>query len=142
MYSIQQLKKELVYITWDGSPRAADYAIEERFIRDLRTTLDEAAGPVYVLSDLRRGRISNMKTIQRLAELTRHPNYAGSTAFSGNLITNILVGTFSRFSVETQPKDAIWKTPEEVLAYLELLQKGVTQNIDWNALLNPSDAER
>jgi hypothetical protein len=68
--------------------------------------------------------------------LTEHTNWGGSTAFSNNPVTSIMVGFFSRFAHKERPQDEIWNTPEEALAYLESIKPNITANLDWNAILD------
>lgn len=134
-YRITQLKDNLVYIKWYRAPQPHSKLVKE-FIGDLQTHLNAASAGIFFISDLRQGRITDMHIIQQLAELTRHPHWAGSTAFSDNYASTVLVRSFSTFA--GQPKDhrEIWTTPEEAIAYLESLKPGLTEGIDWRTLLD------
>ena len=133
-YEITQLSDELIFIRWYATPRLGSPS-ERQFLADLRALLDNTQQPIYFVSDLRNGRIINLSTIQKLGKLFNHTNWGGSTAFSSDPITSMMVGMFSRFAHREKPEDEIWNTPEEALAYLETIKPGLTEGIDWAALL-------
>ncbi len=60
-YRINIISNQLVYIAWDKNP-LRDEAY--RFIDDLTVILDDATQPLYFLSDLRHGRIIDIRAIQ------------------------------------------------------------------------------
>jgi hypothetical protein len=135
-YQITCVSHRLVYIRWFRE--SDDPSAEAQFLDDLKYVLDSASGPVYTLSDLRDGRIDDVETVRKLAELTTsHPNYAGGTAFSQDAYTSMFVGLFSRYSHHTRRTSELWPTFEMALNFLETLAPGITQDIDWESLLSP-----
>ncbi|MBL8153653.1 MAG: hypothetical protein JNM70_05660 [Anaerolineae bacterium] len=130
-YTITPLSDKLIYIRWTKSPAVME---AEEFIRTLKKFLNEREAPVYFISDLRKGQITNAGTIQKLAELTRHANWAGSTAFGNTLVAAIFVDIFKRLK-RTKSDREIWPTPQQALDYLEGISPGVTKGIDWEAVL-------
>lgn len=134
-YFIKRLSESLVYIKWLRTPNDNSPS-EQQFIDEVNQLINEATSPQYFISDLRDGRIVNVATLRQLGKLTLHDNWGGSTAFSKNPVTSIMVGVFSRFARKDRPQDEIWNTPEEALAYLESLKPDITQGIDWNKVLN------
>jgi hypothetical protein len=135
-FILKSLTAELIYIRWymakssEASPLSA-------FISQLGRTLNEAPQPLYFLSDLRYGRILDIAVIQQLGGLTKHPNWAGSAAFSANPISQMLVGNFNRMRSDGKRKNReIYDTPEEVIASLEVIKPGVSGGVDWIAILS------
>jgi hypothetical protein len=134
-YSIRQLSSELFYIRWH--PRSGfNVADEKQFIHDLKVILNHAPDPVYFISDLRQGRITNVAVLNELAHLTRHKHWAGSTAFGKNPLSAIFVNTFSALAGQSRSHKEIYDTPEECLMYLESLRLHLTHGIDWNEVLS------
>ncbi len=132
-YEIRQLNEQLLYVRW--MPQAQPNCHPEgEYIADLRHRFDAAVQPLYVVSDLRYGKITNVRILQQLGKLTFHPNYGGSTAFTENFTTTIYVSIFARFSAEAKREDDIFSSLSEALAYLESLKAGVTEGVDWEAL--------
>lgn|GEM_PF-832090 len=139
-YNIQALSDRLFLIIWHRSPESLK--IEFDFLKDLRNRLDNAEAPIYFISDLRNGSITNVQTLHQLGQMTTHPNWGGGIAFSQSPLTKVFVRTFTRLIRNPQVSDGICATPEEALAFLENLQPGITQGIDWNAVLQTDAAPR
>lgn len=133
-YRTLKLSDELVYIKWYATPTVGGHP-ESTFIDGLKMLLDSAEGGLYFISDLRFGRIMDMRIIQQLAALTKHPHWADSTAFSRSPVSAMLVSTFSMFAKQSSEHHEIWNTPEEAVAYLETLKPGIAKDIDWGHLL-------
>jgi hypothetical protein len=139
-YQIIQLSDELIYIRWHHTPKPNSGA-DTQFLADLQKLLDEATTPQYFISDLRRGRIADMRSIRQLGQLTQHKNWAGSSAFSQDPITGLLVQSFRTFSPgQLATNDEIQAAPADALKFLEQLKPGVTDGIDWNAVINEDSA--
>jgi hypothetical protein len=136
-YTITQVSPQLYFIQWRYEPTANMPEVERLFIADLRQRLEEAQHPIYYLSDLRKGRITNVKTLRELSEITQHEKWGGGTAFTQDSFSSILAKVFSTFVRYKNRNYLVWDSPEKALAYLETLQPGLTKNIDWNPLLNP-----
>lgn len=132
-YEITPLSKELLYIRWTASPEIGS-PTENQFLEDLTILLNNAKQPIYFLSDLRKGRISNMQTLWQLAQLAQHENWGGGTAFGNDPITNLLAQAFARFVRRANRQDEIWHTREQALAFLETLKPGITRGIDWSTI--------
>lgn len=133
-YEIRRLSRNLVLIRWFVTP-SKHSGIEDRFLNDLKLLLDESPAPMYFLSDLRQGRIVDIRAIQKLGQLTRHRNWAGSTAFSADPITALLLRSFKSFAVKSQSRDEMQTTPEAALAFLESLKPGITEGVDWQTAI-------
>src|SRR5690606_15537960 len=111
--------------------------VDAQFLAELQKLLDEAPKPQYFISDLRRGRITDMRSIRQLSQLTKHKNWAGSSAFSQDPITGILVQSFRTFSPgQRDANDEIQTTPADALRFLSELKPGITDGIDWDAVIN------
>lgn len=133
-YEIIRLSPELVFICWHRSP-GRNAGTEEKYLAEIKTLLDDAEQPLYFMSDLRKGRIIDIRVINQLVDLTRHRNWAGSTAFSQSPISKIFAGTFVRFSSTSASTNEMQDKPEEAIAFLESLKPGLTRNIDWNRVI-------
>lgn len=135
-FLLKTLSPELIYIRWYAAKQPACQP-QTAFIAHLRQQLDETTTPLYFLSDLRYGRIQDVSVIQQLAALTQHPNWGGSAAFSENLISQIMVGSFTRLRRSPEPsvRRELFTKPEEAIASLEHLKAGLTTDIDWTATL-------
>lgn len=136
-YECIQLKPNLVLLRWHRTPDIGD-PIEARFIRELRQMLDEAEVSIYFISDLRKGKMINALTLRRLGQLTQHRKWAGSTAFSADPVTNLMVNVFKRYvkgGAILDNRNLTWNTPEEAIAYLESLHLGLTQAVDWPTVI-------
>lgn len=138
-YQIKRLTESLVYIKWLRTPSLNSQS-ERQYVVDVQKLLDDASSPQYFISDLRKGRIVTVNILRQLGRFTEHKNWGGSTAFSKNPVTSIMVDVFSRFAHKERPQDEIWTTPEEALAYLETLKPKITEGINWNAVLNNDNA--
>lgn len=133
-YKITKLTDELVFIRWYRTP-APHMRAEEQYLKELEQLLNEADAPLYLISDLRKGRIANLRSIQRLSALTQHKNWAGSTAFSQDSVTSLLVHSFQIFAHNTQTRNEMQTTPEQALSFIESLKPGLTKDIDWVKVL-------
>lgn len=138
-YIITPLTDELIYIRWHKLPVDGSRPQTE-FIADLRNRLDSADRPLYFLSDLRVARITEVKTLKQLADLSQHPNCAAGVAFSESLVSSIYVGVFERFVSESAGDDSTcYSSLEEAVAHLEALKPGLTQRVDWRRALGGGD---
>jgi hypothetical protein len=134
LYEIQRLSTELVYIKWTASS-PANGRDEKQFIKELIEVLEKSEQPLYFISDLRKGRITGIATLNQLAQISHHKHWAGSTAFGRNPLSSIFVGTFSSLARQSSEHQEMQDTPEQSLAYLESLKPGLTDKIDWNEVL-------
>jgi hypothetical protein len=129
-YEITELKENFLYVRWSPkeTPKSQPQA---RYIADLRSRFDAAKQPIYVLSDLRFGKITDVHLLQQLGKLTYHPNFGGGTAFTADVSAMLYVGVFLRFAAHTKREDGLHTTLAEALAYIESLKAGLTEGIDW-----------
>ena len=139
-YEITKLTDELVFIRWLRTP-GRDSKIEDQYLNDLRGILDESPVPMYFLSDLRQGRIADVRAIQKLGQLTKHKHWAGSTAFSSDPITALLVRSFRSFATKVNSRNEMQDTPEAALSFLETLKPSVTENVDWDVVIGQPQAD-
>lgn len=131
-YRINIISDQLVYIAWDKNP-LRDEAY--RFIDDLTVILDDATQPLYFLSDLRNGRIIDIRAIHLLSELTTHRNWAGSTAFSENPLSKLFTMTFRKGIFNDLDRNTFFATPEEAISFLEVLSPGISECMEWAKIL-------
>jgi len=69
-YQIKPVSSELIYIKWYANTDPRGKA-EDTFITDLTTCLNHAPHPIYFISDVRAGRITDVSTLSQLAR--EHP---------------------------------------------------------------------
>lgn len=133
MYEFRFLTDDLLLITWKQTPPPQ---IAKTFLADLKQLLDDIQQPVYILSDLRKGRIIDLNTLKNLGKLTQHPNWAGSTAFSENPMSVMFSNIFAKGQHVKSEKNKVFDQLEDALGFLEALQPGVTRDVDWQSVLN------
>lgn len=133
-YEFNYISSNLILVTWVRYPTRDE---EKQFLKDHTEQLESATEPIYYISDLRLGRIVTMNIVNQMSQLAKHPNYGGSTAFSEDLISKIVVQSFQTFSQEALNKSLMVDTVEEALAFLETLKAGITQGIDWDDYIKP-----
>lgn len=131
-YRINVLNNHLVYIEWKSNP-LRDEAY--RFVDDLSSLLNNASQPMYFISDLRHGRIIDIRAIHQLSELTTHKNWAGSTAFSENPLSKLFTTTFRKGIFKGGERNTFFPTPEEAISFLEEMAPGVTEGVNWTEIL-------
>jgi hypothetical protein len=127
-YRFVPLNDRLILIAWSRTPNNTEAT---QYIRDLTTRLDQAAQPLYFISDMRRGRIIDIHIIRRLSNLSRHANWAGSTAFTQNPISQIFGDTYQKMVAHKVESNLIFDEPAQAIAYLETLCPGLTADINW-----------
>lgn len=131
-FTFTRLSSKLVLITWLKTP---DNQAEEAYLHQLGEILDQAEHPLYFISDIRKGRIIGMRAIQRLSAFTSHKNWAGSTAFSSDPITALLVRSFRSFATKVNSRNEMQTTPETALSFLETLKPAITEDVDWDTVI-------
>jgi hypothetical protein len=132
-YVVNRLNPHLTMIVWMRTPLPAE---AKDFIHTLQTILDTADEPQYFISDLRRGQIVDVRIIHQLSALTKHANWAGSTAFSQSPISKLFLGSFRKM-VNASDKNMSFDLPEDAIAFLEALSPNLTSSLDWPHILSP-----
>jgi len=133
MYEFKWLNERLLLITWLQTPPPK---VAHTFIEDLRDLVYSAENPFYILSDLRRGRIIDLRLVNEIAELSQHKNFAGSAAVSEGSISNLFTKTFEKSGQVKRETNMIFDRAEEAIGFLESLEPNLTQDIDWVTILN------
>jgi predicted trehalose synthase len=132
-YTIQQLKKNLIYIFWARTPGITE---AHQFVRELQSLLDaEEENQLFFISDLRRGRIIDIRVIQMLSRLSQHEKWAGSVAFTTDPVSRSFVNIFQNMIVEHKERNMMFDEFEKAYAFLEQLEPGIMGDIDWQAVL-------
>jgi hypothetical protein len=135
-YKFINLSDELILIRWNRAPTKEEGA---QYITEFTDLLDKAPHKLYVISDLRRGHISDARTIQGLSRLASHKNLGAGTAFASGMadqsLKGIFVGLFVSLSGDRSRVGQIAGSLDEALEYLEKAKPGVTENIDWEEVL-------
>ena len=124
-------------VRWYRSPEMGAES-ETAYLTEVTAILNEATEPVFFMSDLRRGSIGNARILKELGKLASHKWLGGSTAFANDPVTELMINVFSQFAkrVRFQTNNETWDTPEEAIAYLETLSPGLTQDIEWDTVIN------
>jgi hypothetical protein len=130
-YLVQKLSDELIYIRWHQTP--GDKSRRD-YLKDIQQLLDETTHPLYFISDLRHGRISDLNTLRALIKILDTDKYGGSSSFCEDPTTRFLAGAFEAFTGTIEGKDKTCDTPDEAVAFLETLKPGLTEHIDWKAV--------
>ncbi|GAB4545998.1 MAG: hypothetical protein OHK0023_05110 [Anaerolineae bacterium] len=133
-YEIRPLSDQLYFIRWFPTP-AENRRPESQYVWEIADILRKAEQPLYFLSDLRLGRITNVSILQQLAKVINHSKYGGSTAFSESLMSELFVGVFSRFADPGEAEHAFYKTLDQALGYLERIKPGITAEINWETVV-------
>jgi hypothetical protein len=131
-YAVNRLSPRLVMVVWLRTPLPHE---AKDFIQTLQTLLDKADEPQYFISDLRRGQIVDVRIIHQLSALTKHANWAGSTAFSQSPISKLFLGSFRKM-VTASDKNMTFDLPEDAIAFLEALSPVLTSAVNWPLALN------
>ncbi|PJF43330.1 MAG: hypothetical protein CUN55_08995 [Phototrophicales bacterium] len=126
-YRIQRLKPNLVLIQWLRTPKDQSPEIQH-WLDELKQIVHHATEPVYFLSDLRRGRVTDVRALFELGQLSKHKNWAMGVAFSKSITSEVYAQLFARFSPTEKP---IADSLEAALAMLEEQHPGITAGIDW-----------
>lgn len=132
-YRISQVAERVFFIRWYRSPPANQ--VYSHFLENIERILQEANEKIYIISDLRRGSIANVETLLKLSNIARHKHWGAGTSFSKNTATAMYAGLFGRFAQTHGSKDKAWERPEDALAYLESIESGITEGIDWAAII-------
>ncbi|MCA9912299.1 MAG: hypothetical protein KC496_03085 [Anaerolineae bacterium] len=132
-YKIQWLKDNLVYITWKRTPGITE---AQRFVSELDGIVRNSEQKLYFMSDLRRGRIIDIRVIQMLSRLTQHENWAGSVAFTTDPVSRSFLNIFQGMILENKDRNPMFDEFEKAYSFLETLSPGITDGVDWESVLN------
>lgn len=138
-YRILMLSPCLYYIKWFEIPKPNSTLMKNYFF-ELNAILDSEDKPVYFLSDLREGHITNIHLLLQLAKVLSHKNFGGACYFSDKSAASRDMTMFRYIQSMSQStgnsgKHVLFSTPEEALDYLESLEEGITQPVDWEEVL-------
>jgi len=139
-YRILWLNPCLYYVKWFEIPKPNSQMMKNYFF-ELNAILDSEENPVYFLSDLRKGHITNVHLLLQLAKVLNHKNYGGGAAFSdkGSASTDMsmfqYIQKMSR-STTANTNHQLFVTAEEAIAYLESLEADITRDIHWEEILS------
>lgn len=128
-YEFVVIKPQLYLIKWIRTPH---YREELTFVAELGDLLKNSEIPLYFISDVRNGRLISSQAISQLVALTKHDNWAGSTAFSDNSISNIFVSQFQKSLGSIKDKNSMFNYAEEAVAFIQALAPDLTDDIEWN----------
>ena len=137
-YRILWLNPRLYYVKWFEIPKP-NSPIMKNYFYELNAILDSEEHSVYFLSDLRQGHITNVHLLLQLARVLSHKNYAGGVSFSDKMAASTDMSMFKyiqQMSRSTASSHELFITAEEAIAYLESLDAGITNNINWDEILS------
>jgi hypothetical protein len=130
-YHLTLLSPRLVFIQPDAEPTREDDRV---YLAEVRRLLDEASSPMYFLVDFRQYMTTNVSTINKLAQLSTHPNFAASMAFSSDRSRAVYTGLYASLSGIEGPR-TLTDDPYTAIAHLEARSPGLTQGIEWEKVL-------
>lgn len=138
-YKILRVNPCLYYIKWFEIPKPNNPVMDQYFF-ELTAILDSEENPVYILSDLRDGHITNIHFLLQLARVLTHKNYGGGATFDDNVNAQKDVYMFNmiqNMNRSKNPRDgvALFDNPEDALDHVELIQPTITQGVDWDEIL-------
>lgn len=134
-YRVIQMNPQLIYIRLNAAPTPQD---DRDYVTAVKQILDGAEQKLYFLIDFRNGMTTDVATIRQLAKLTEHPNFGESTSFASSTMQSVYSELFAQMR-QSAPENALHMSPAKAIQYLESLQPGITQGIDWDALLANKD---
>jgi hypothetical protein len=132
-FTFTALPNNLYFIRWEGGK--ATRTDGQQYILMFESLLAKATSPIYFITDLRQGHIGDIDILRRLSKLSSHPFWGGGTAFGNAPESEVFASFFARMVERQRRDDDVWPRPEQALAYLEALKPGITQGIDWAALI-------
>ncbi|MGB1285579.1 MAG: hypothetical protein ACPG7F_03510 [Aggregatilineales bacterium] len=130
-YHIIMIKEQLIYIYLAAEPSIED---DREYVEKLRQILEDAEVPIYFLIDFTHHITTRMPTIQRLAQLAKHPNTGASRAFGADaryVSYGRVFATFSNLAGQT----AFFPDAEAALSSLAELQPGLDDDVNIDEFL-------
>lgn len=129
MHELIWLAEDILFIKLQGTPTADS---TKQLVKAIYDALHYSHNRFYILIDLRDGYITDIKAFSRIRYITQHKNWGGSVGFYKNPITDITNTVFEGVQRDIKDQDAVFKFPEQALAFLESLEVGITRDINWN----------
>lgn len=130
-YEKMMLSERVILFRWHAVIHQP-CAETKQWEKDIQVFMDSATEPVYFVSDLRLGHVADVGILRELGKYTSHPNWGGGCSLGKELSTKIYVQTYERLSPAKQGGVVKTSVPE-IAAYLESLEAGITEGIDWKA---------
>jgi hypothetical protein len=127
-YVFTPINPDFYLIRWLRFPTVVEGM---QFIRTLEDLLNNADHKLSFLSDLRKGYLKDVATINKLSRLATHPNWGHATAF-GSVGSQVYTGLYQKLiasPVKRSQGDTFF-TLEQAISHLEALQAGITQGIN------------
>lgn len=139
-YKILLLTPCLYYVKWFDIPKTNNPLMNQYFF-ELNAILDSEEKPVYFLSDLRDGHITNAHLLIQLAKVLDHKNYGGGCAFGDNAMVQGDVSMFQYMQKmsrghNTKNSLELFASHEEAIAHLETFEPNITKGIDWDEIIS------
>lgn len=133
-YESHKLSDEIVFFRWHRTSFQSEISeSEQAYLAEIKRYLDAAHTPIYFVSDLRRGHITNIRALRKMGELTEHPNWGGGISFGAKPSTGMLVDTFERIALN-KTGDHMTKSIGELVEHLEKLKPGITKGINLHSV--------
>ncbi|PJF43329.1 MAG: hypothetical protein CUN55_08990, partial [Phototrophicales bacterium] len=130
------LKPNLVLVQWSAIP-PLNAPIIHQWLKEMWDIVRNATEPVYFITDLRFGCVTDVRALKELAEIANHENCALGVGFSKSISSEVYAGLFARLSRDDTP---LQDTLEAALKLLEEHHPGITHDIDWEAVLEAPQA--
>lgn len=131
-YTITRIKPNLMFVRWFATPLNREDVVRAYF-GELRHILQTATQPIYAISDLRDGRITDVKLLYELSKVLDHPHWGGGTSFSSTLTGTLYADVYAQFA-DARELPAT-ESLESALAALETLQPGIADGVDWERII-------
>jgi len=130
-YDTSFLHPQLLFIVWKRNPLLSE---TKNFLKTIQESLSNTTQPLYFMSDLRHGRIMDIRAISELGKLSEHALWGGGTAFSQSPTTRIFVSNFQQRS-QNKERNLFFNTPEESIHFLTGMIPDIISQIDWQAII-------
>lgn len=131
-YRVLQLNPQLIYVRLDNKPTPQD---DNDYLAVINGIMETSTRKLYFLLDFRDGMSTSVATIRRLAKITAHPNFGESTTIASSYVQAVYTDLFAQMR-QSSLDNALHIDPAKAIQYLESLQAGLTQHIDWEAVLS------
>lgn len=140
-YEITMIKPNLMFINWLRSPSPVE---EKDFNMTLMSLLDETKQPIYLLSDLRHGRLMSFEAVRTLSGITHHANFAGSSGYTQNPMSVLFAKQFLMHLTRNRDRNTLFDYPRDAIKALHDLEPGIMDGVYWEEHIHdvPVDAIR
>lgn len=139
-YKILLLYPCLYYVKWFNIPKPNDPLMKQYFF-ELNAILDSEEEPVFFLSDLREGHITNAHLLIQLVKVLDHKNYGGGCSFGDSAMVQADVSMFNYMQQMSrgnnrQQANEVFASPQEAIAHVEQRFPDIRSSVDWDEVIS------